>query len=254
MAQFNTSLNSQFNTPVAVHYWNAVKVGLSRFYAFVDIKTEVHTSIPTWANPLKALQDKLPATPDLTNAQTAKNTWDTLLEVKRLFDEFLETSEVETTVENIEKVNQFIEACKTRAKAFRIYRDAFTAFLSAKQCPLRDYLQPQFPGHATGICTELGALETKHLTFPEVSAYIDKRTSLAFLETTSKPGQRPNKWLLSDVLQHLKPPLPAPPPKPQPPADPPRRPLEVVFTPAPSKPTTTTKAKLDCMRASLLSL
>jgi hypothetical protein len=190
MAQFNTSLNSQFNTPVAVHYWNTVKEGLSRFYAFVDIKTEVHTSIPTWANPLIALRKNLPETPNLTTVDNAKNTWNTLLEVKRLFDEFLETSEVETTVENIEKVNKFIEGCKTRAKAFRIYRDAFTAFLSAKQCPLRDYLMSQFPGTATRICTELGALETKHLTFPEVSAYIDKPTTLAFLETTSKPGQR----------------------------------------------------------------
>jgi hypothetical protein len=247
MAQFNTSLNSQFNTPVAVHYWNAVTEGVSRFYAFVDIKTEVHTSIPPWAKTLKALQNQLPATPDLTYAQTAKNTWDTLVKVKSELDEFLETSDVETTVENIDKVNKFIEACKTRAKAFRIYRTAFTAFLTDSQCPLRTHLQSQFPGTATRICTELGALETKHLTFPEVSAYIDKPTSLKFLDTDPKPGQRHNKWLLSDVVQKLKPPLPAPPPKLQPPADPPRRRLEVVFTPA-------SKAKLDCMRASLLSL
>ncbi len=246
---------AQFNTPIAVHYWKEVTDGVASFLAFVHPVTTLDTTTPQWIKTLDALHvTLLHPTSNTTNPQTAKKTWDALVEVKRLFDEFLETSEVETTVENIEKVNKFIEGCKNRAKAFRIYRDAFTAFLSAKQCPLRDYLMSQFPGTATRICTELGALETKHLTFPEVSAYIDKRTSLAFLDTDLTPLQRPNKWLLSDVLQKLKPPLPAPPPKPQPPADPPRRPLEVVFTPAPSKPPTTSKAKLDCMRASLLSL
>ena len=233
---------AQFNTPVAVHYWNAVIQGVSRLNTFVDINLNLDTK-GKWVQTLNTLHMTLPPTPDKTTTATAENTWNTLIQVQSEFDESSLTYETE----HIAKVNQFITACKTRAKAFGRYCAAFTAFLKDSQCPLREYLKTQFPGHAIRICKELGALETKHLTFPEVSAYIKQHNSLTFLDIDLKPGQRRNKWILHDVLQELEPPPPAAPPQQQPPADPPRRGLVVYLSP-------TTKAHLEHMRACLLSM
>lgn len=229
---------AQFNTPVGKHFWNAVIEGVSGFDVFRD-KIESIVQNEQWAKTLNALHVRLPATPDKTTAATAENTWNTLKQVQSEFDESSLTYETE----HIAKVNQFITACKTRAKAFGRYCDAFTAFLKDSQCPLREYLKPQFPGHATQICKELGALETKHLTFPEVSAYIKQHNSLKFLDIDLKPGEEPKKWALESLVKRLKPPPPAAPPE-QPPADTPRRRLEVVYT----------KAHLEHMRACLLSM
>ena len=226
---------AQFNTPVGKHFWNAVIEGVSRFDVFRD-EIESIVQNEQWAKTLNALHVRLPATPDKTTAATAENTWNTLIQVQSEFKESSLTYETE----HIAKVNQFITACKTRAKAFRIYCDAFTAFTdprSDSQCPLREYLKPQLPGHATQICKELGALETEHLTFREVSAYIEEPTSLKFLDTALK-------WTLEAIVKRLKSPPPAAPPQQQPPADPPRRRLQVVVS----------NAHLEHMRACLLSM
>ena len=225
---------AQFNTPVGKHFWNAVIEGVSGFDVFRDdIKLIVENE--QWARTLNALHVSLPATPDKTTDATALKTWKTLEQVKSEFDESSLTYETK----HIDKVNKFINACKTRAKAFRIYRDAFTAFHLDldHQCPLSEYLKTQFPGHRTRICTELGALETKHLTFPEVSTHMLKPASLTFLDFDLK-------WALESIVKRLKSPPPAAPPEQQPPADTPRRPLVVVYT----------KAHLEHMRACLLSM
>lgn len=239
---------AQFNTPVGQHMWKEVTHGVSQFNAFVQGNSIVNTE--QWANTLNTLHVTMPTTLDKTtpykhleDSSTITKTWKTLVQVQNQLDELSHTVTPLTVT-----INKYITACKNRTKAFRIYCEAFTAFLKDSECPLREYLKAQFPGHATQICKELGALENKHLTFPEVSAHMNKPKSLTFLDIGLKRGERPKKWDLQDrvelLQQELKPQQSTAPPKQQQPADPPRRPLVVVVS----------KAQLENMRACLLSM
>ena len=229
---------AEFNTPVGVHFWRQVTEGVSRFVAFVDNTWALDTSKVKWATTLNTLNVKLPATPSKTTAETAKKIWDTLLQVESELDEWSETNEIK----DIEKAYIFITACKSRGKAFGLYRTAFTAFYGGGQCKLCKYLAITFPANAPRICMCLGALEEEHLTFIDVEKDF---TSLSFLT-------HPQKCILADIVRGVpkknKPnkQLEKEQPKPAQCADPPRKPLVVVLSDS--------KAQLEYMRACLLGV
>ena len=196
----------EMKTPVGVHFWNAVTSGVTGLNTFVQNSTArdpqpdrdgklawkgqtVWSS--EWAKQLFGLRIQL----DLKTTRTsAELVFKTLLQVRTKLEDW----DIEYKESDKDRVYKDIRHCRESAKAFRDYSVAFTAFSKSKECTLRTYLAQKFSGHASAICTELGALETTHLTFREVYVHMNKVGSLKFLSS------RDQKWALYDTVDELK--------------------------------------------------